>query len=253
MFYLEKILSTLMLPTGVSILLLILSVVLRKRALTVVALMVLWLSSTSPVSDVVMRAAEGWQVRQPIASAPNADAVVVLSGMVRAVPGASGTTEWTDAVDRIDAGVALAVAGKAPLLVFTAEWYPWDPGDVEKGRVLAERAVALGVPRERVVTTGRVGNTADEAKAVSELLAGRGAAPPARSVILVTSAHHMRRSRLLFERAGLSVAPFPVDFRTSRGTASVLDVFPQGGSLLKMDIALREFYGYLYYRFIKTR
>jgi len=72
-----------------------------------------------------MRAVEGWQVRQPAASAPKADAIVVLSGMLRVVPGTHDTAEWRDAVDRFDAGVELARAGKAPLLVFTSEWYPW--------------------------------------------------------------------------------------------------------------------------------
>jgi uncharacterized SAM-binding protein YcdF (DUF218 family) len=252
MLYLAKILPAFLLPTGIVILLLILSAALRRRALTIAALVVLWLSSTSLVSDTLMRAAEGWQVRAPVASAPQADAIVVLSGMLRVVPGPPPTPEWSDAVDRIDAGVALARADKAPLLVFTSEWYPWNPGSMDKGQWLADRAVDLGAARERIVITGKVSNTAEEAKAVAGLLAARGGPHEPKSVILVTSAFHMRRSALLFARTGLSVTPFPVDFRTSAAPRSLVDLFPNAGNCYNTETALREIYGYLYYRLIKT-
>ncbi len=138
MLYLAKILPVFVLPVGLAIILLIASLAFRKRALTVVALLVLWLSSTSVFGDLAMRAAEGWQVRQPVSAAPDADAVVVLSGMMRIVPATERTIEWADAVDRIDAGVALARAGKAPFLVFTSEWFPWNAGAGEK-RPMARR------------------------------------------------------------------------------------------------------------------
>jgi len=68
----------------------------------------------------------------------------------------------------------------------------------------------------------------------------------------VTSAFHMRRSALLFSRAGLSVTPFPVDFRTSAAPRSFMDLLPRAGSLESTETALREVYGYLYYRLVKT-
>jgi len=252
MLYLAKILPAFLLPTGVVILLLILSAALRRRALAIVALAVLWLSSTPLVSDVLMRSAEGWQVRPPVASAPHADAIVVLSGMLRIVPGREPTAEWLDAVDRLDAGAALVRADKAPLLVFTSEWFPWNAGGLDKGQWLADRAADLGVARERIVITGRVSNTAEEARAVAGLLAARGGPRATKSVILVTSAFHMRRSALLFSRAGLSVAPFPVDFRTSAAPRSFMDLLPGAASLYSTETALRECYGYLYYKLVKT-
>ena len=252
MLYLAKILPAFLLPTGIVILLLVLSAALRRRALAIAALVLLWLSSMPFVSDTLMRGAEGWQVRQSVASAPQADAVVVLSGMLRVVPAREPTAEWSDAVDRIDAGVALARADKAPLLVFTSEWIPWNAGGLDKGRWLADRAADLGVARERIVITGRVSNTAEEARAVAGLLAARGGPRATKSVILVTSAFHMRRSALLFSRAGLSVAPFPVDFRTSAAPRSFMDLLPSAVSLSSTEIALREFYGYLYYKLVKT-
>ncbi len=253
MLYLAKILPVFVLPVGFAIILLIASLAFRKRALTVVALLVLWLSSTSVFGDLAMRAAEGWQVRQPVSAAPDADAVVVLSGMMRIVPAAERTIEWADGVDRIDAGVALARAGKAPFLVFTSEWFPWNAGAGESGRWLADRAVELGVARDRILVTRKVSNTADEASAVADLLADHVGPGRKASIVLVTSAYHMRRSRLLFARTGLAVTPFPVDFQTSAAPLTFMDLLPHAGSLENTETAMREFYGYLYYSWIKRR
>ena len=253
MLYLAKILPTVVLPPGLAILLLVLSLAIRKRLFAVAALAVMWLSSTSLISDSVMRAAEGWTVRQPFSSAPRADAVVVLSGILRSVPGPETQDEWTDSVDRFEAGVALVEEGHAPLLVFTGGWLPWNPGARPEGEVLRERAMARGVPADCLVVTGTASNTEEEARAVAAVLRGRGASGPSPSVILVTSAFHMRRSALLFTRADLSVTPFPVDFRTSSAPFSFMDVLPRAGSIEVTETALREFYGYLYYKLIKTR
>jgi uncharacterized SAM-binding protein YcdF (DUF218 family) len=59
----------------------------------------------------------------------------------------------------------------------------------------------------------------------------------------------MRRAQLLFERAGLEVIPYPVDFRAGEGNDfTILDLLPNGGSLANTELALREFYGTWFYR-----
>jgi uncharacterized SAM-binding protein YcdF (DUF218 family) len=253
MYYAAKILPVFFLPSGAAVLLLLASIMFRKRSLAIAGLAVLWLSSLPIASDAVMRAAEGWQVRQPVSAMPNADAIVVLSGILRGVPGPERIDEWTEGVDRFDAGIALLKAGKAPLLVFTGGWMPWHADGVAEGDVLSQRAAAAGVDRDRIVVSGEARNTADEAQAVAILLRGRGrgGAPP--SIILVTSAFHMRRSRLLFTRAGLGVATFPADFLSSNQPFTILKLLPRASSIDRTEVAVREFYGYLYYLLIKRR
>ena len=91
-------------------------------------------------------------------------------------------------------------------------------------------------------------NTDGEARAVAALLRARMSGEHRCSVILVTSAFHMRRARLLFARAGLRVIPYPVDFQVSEGGIfTILDLLPAAESLEQTETALREFYGYLYY------
>ena len=252
MLYLAKILPVFVLPTGAAILLLLASIVLRKRAFAIAGLLVLWLSSTSVVGDGVMRAAEAWQTRIPVASMPTARAIVVLSGMLRQAPGAERVVEWADGIDRFEAGVALLKAGKAPVLVFTGGWLAWPSDDRSEGEVLVERAVALGVARHQIMVTGKARNTADEAREVGQILPRLTRARDGDAVILVTSAFHMRRSQLLFTRAGVPVVPFPVDFQTSAGPFTFMDLLPQAGSIENTETAVRELYGYLFYRLIKT-
>ena len=71
-------------------------------------------------------------------------------------------------------------------------------------------------------------------------------------IILVTSAFHMRRARMLFERQGFEVEPFPVDFQNSdRPNITILSFVPSAQALAKSETAMREGVGMLYYTFIK--
>ena len=102
-----------------------------------------------------------------------------------------------------------------------------------------------------MLVTTRVANTADEARAVAGQLQDQRSTTADRHIILVTSAFHMRRSRVLFARAGFQVVPFPVDFQVSVGRAfTILDLLPNAGSLSQTETALREWYGWLFYQLV---
>ena len=251
MIYLHKILPVFVLPVGITILLVLAGLRLRRRWLIWAGMAVLWLSSTPLVSGLAVRAAEGWAERGLAADASEADAIVVLSEGRVVAPGKAAVSEWNDA-DRFFGCVELFKAGKSPLLVFTGGASPWDPSAAPEGDILAGYAKAMGVPDGQIVKTPRVTNTAEEALAVATLLRARLSGPTWRGgpprVLLVTSAFHMPRARRLFERAGMSVIPFPVDFQVSAGgTVSVLDFLPTAGALAQTEMAWREGYGRLFY------
>ena len=63
-------------------------------------------------------------MRMPIAALPSSQAIVVLSGMLVQPPGDAPLGEWSEAVDRFEAGIALFQAGKAPVLVCTGGGVP---------------------------------------------------------------------------------------------------------------------------------
>jgi len=127
--------------------------------------------------------------------------------------------------------------------MFTGAKMPWTPAVRAEGEVLRERALRLGVADDAVRVTERVGNTADEAREIRQMLGGERS-----RVILVTSAFHMRRAAMLFRRAGLEVVEFPVDFRTDVYSEWTLkDVLPQVAGLEDSEQALRELMGLGFY------
>ncbi len=251
LIYLHRALPVFFLPVGITLFLVLAGLWMRRRALIWAGLALLWLSSTPLVSALVIRAVEGSAERIPATNAPGADAIVVLSGGRIVAPGKAAISEWEDP-DRFFGGVELFKAGKAPLLVFTNGLVPGRPQAEPEGEVLAGYAKEMGVPAGGILTTGRVTNTAEEALAVATLLRGRLSAPADRAtaprVLLVTSAYHMARARRLFEGAGMTVVPFPVDFQVSAHRAfSVLDFLPTAEALRLTELAWREVYGRLFY------
>ena len=84
---------------------------------------------------------------------------------------------------------------------------PWDKAIKTEGAVLKEYAISNGIPIEKIFVTKDVGNTADEAVAVKELIS------PSKRIILVTSAYHMYRAKKLFEKQGFEVISYKVDYK----------------------------------------
>ena len=75
---------------------------------------------------------------------------------------------------------------------------------------LNDFAISNGIPYEKVIVTKDVENTEDEAVAVKKLIS------PSKRIILVTSAYHMCRTKILFEKQGFEVVPYMVDYKTIR-------------------------------------
>lgn len=250
MYLAAQILPQLVLPVGLALLLALAGVVLRRRWLVLIALALLWIASTDLAAQSLWRSVEVGQERGLASTAPPADAIVVLSSRRRTAPGDAGVRGW-DTAERFLAGLELVRAERAPWLVFTGGWWPRTPSAAPEGDVNRLDAVALGVAPERILTTGPVRNTADEAEAVAALLRQQqvGDAGAAPHVLLVTSAYHIPRAVRLFERAGLRVTPFPVDFRQDAALRlTLVDLLPSARALGETETALREVYGRVVYR-----
>ena len=101
----------------------------------------------------------------------------------------------------------------------------------------------MGVPGE-IIVTEKVKNTYEESIAVTKLL------PNNSSIILVTSAYHMDRSKYLFEKQGFKVNAFPVDFKSSNKELSLISFLPNVDSFYKTSLFIRENLGRFYYNFI---
>lgn len=240
---LHKLLPLIMSPLGLVLGLLFLSFVLRRRLPAAAGLAVLLICALPLTGDRLWVALESDYPYRSIESVEDADAVVVLSGMLGGIETDEGVvSQWRDA-DRFMAGIDLLQTGKAPLIVFTRGQWPWLNLPPE-GEVLAKRALMMGVNSSQILLTGVVTNTADEADEVRSLMDLAGL----ETVILVTSSFHMPRARMLFDRAGVASVPYPTDFRSGGGRSDWMSYIPSAGGLKKTSDAVREFIGRAYYR-----
>ncbi len=177
-----------------------------------------------------------------IAQCPRADAILILGGMVREVQRDPELPDWGEAVERFEHSIALYRAGKAPTIILTS-----GAGNEENGSEgvhLRRAALAHGVPANAIQQTAFSAITAEEAANVAALASRSGI----RSIILVTSAFHMPRAMLLFERTGLKVTAFPVDYQTRfDGIYFAEDYLPDAEGLLKSQRTFRELFGLLVY------
>ena len=246
-YLLSKLLPLALLPLGFSLILLVVGLVGRWRWPVITAALLLWVFSLGLVSQSLWRWLETPMQRRSALEAPQADAIVVLSGGRHPAPGAAQVSEWEDP-DRFLSGLDLFRAGKAPRLLFTGGASPFRPGQPPEGQRYLQEARQLGIPAAAMASTPPVLNTADEAVAIRRLLPARQS-----RVLLVTSAFHMRRAQRLFERQGLQVLPFPVDFQARGRWAGPLwrdptQWLPSAGALDNSSRAMRELLGRLVYR-----
>ena len=243
MIYLHKFLPIFLSPIFLIILITAYGLIIGAKRPIIFAIACLYFFSTPLVSDRIFYLIENNFQRSKISEIPKVEAIVVLSGMVTYVKsGAFSGNEWRDP-DRFFGGIDLFQKGKANQLIFTEGKLPWSKSKMAEGRYLKEKAISFGIAQSKILLTEEVENTRDEAKAVSKVLKNYD-----NNIILVTSAFHMPRAKHLFEQEGFTVFPYPVDFKVSESSLTMMDFFPASSGLDKTSIATRELIGRIYYK-----
>jgi len=242
MIYFHKILPLIFSPLFFIISLIIFGLIIGSKKISLTGVIILVILSMPIVSDKLIAYLESdYELIKP-SKVESADAVVVLSGMVKTIQTKNGLDyEWGEAADRIFAGIDLFKSNKAPVLILTGGKLPWSIG-VPEGEYLRDVAIDLGVPKKDILITENVENTDQEAKAIKKILLLDNP-----KVILVTSAFHMPRAQLVFEAAGINVIPFPVDFIIGAEKLTFMSFIPSAGSFASTSFFVREMIGRTYY------
>ena len=229
MIYLHKILPLIASPMFLVIVLITWGIVFRSRIAGILAVSILIICSLPIFSNKLITSLENEYMLSDASSAKTADAIVVLSGMVRTIDSKNGLYyEWGEASDRIFAGIELIKKNKAPIMILTGGKLPWSVGKPE-GEYLRDVAIKYGVPSKNILLTENVENTDQEAKAVA------------------TSAFHMLRAQKVFEAAGINTEPFAVDFLSGADKSTIMDFIPSAEALNQTSFFIRELIGRLYY------
>ena len=241
MIYINKILPIIVSPLGLIIILLFFGVFRKRMLPSMIALIILIILSLPIVSGQLIKLLEqNYRPTTPNETA-RADTVIVLSGMVTLIEKNDGIHyEFSEAVDRIFAGINLLKIGKAQKIILTRGKLPWSAG-VPEGEFLAEFIQSQGINPNRILLSEIVQNTNDEAKAISRML------PKNSEVILVTSAFHMPRAVKVFQNQNLKVIPYAVDFRSSVKEINIIDFLPQASAFKDSNFYFREIIGRVYY------
>jgi uncharacterized SAM-binding protein YcdF (DUF218 family) len=168
------------------------------------------------------------------AELPRADAIVVLGGGGYTWLSRPGVTLENLKYSRLAAGARLYLAGRAPRVILSGG----GEGDNTEARNMARGMRKLGVPAAALELEERSHDTEDNARNVGAIARREGV----RSVLLVTSAVHMPRASLLFQRSGMDVVEVPVPEPTVGGNWADRWL-PSPRALWKSGRALKEYAG----------
>jgi uncharacterized SAM-binding protein YcdF (DUF218 family) len=251
--FLSKFLPTFIYPIGLTFLLVLLALILRRwkrlqTVLLVFVLVLLFIGGNRWVSFTLARSLE-WRYL-PADPVPQADAIVVLGGGTESVQYPRPMVETNSAGDRVLYAAKLYKEGKAPHILLSGgniSWY--ESRSTTPAYEMASLLKLMDIPEEALWLQPKSRNTHEDALFSSQMLKEKGI----RRVLLVTSAQHMLRSVKLFQHEGIEVIPTPVDYTVTQtgwtGLFSpdpqtvLVNLMPGVGSLSLTSSILKEYIG----------
>ena len=163
-------------------------------------------------------------------SAPYADAIVLLGGGLDIPIPPRKTPQLKSGSDRLWQAAQLYNAGRAPyLLIAGGNVFPF-PNFEGEARYIAEVLIAWGVPRENILFESDSRTTHQNAANIAPILNDL----EVRTILLVTSAYHMKRSLGTFRQQlpdNIKIIPASSDVLitddTAGGAPALLAYIPQ--------------------------
>ena len=194
MIFLHKILPLFVMPIFLFLIIITISVYKGFRKIIYFSVFIFYVLSTSVFSNFIMKKVEGKYYYPNLKEVSKADAIVVLSGMMRINEFENNhIIEWGD-IDRFFKSIELYFSKKSDTIIFTGGKSPYNITKISEGDILKQYAIKFGVNKDDILVTKQVLNTSDESIAVKNLIGIE------KSIILVTSAFHMKRAKSLFEK-----------------------------------------------------
>jgi uncharacterized SAM-binding protein YcdF (DUF218 family) len=246
-FILSKVLDFLLRPVVWILLLLVLGLVLRKASWKrgfLLSGMLLLLFFTNPF--IVNEAWLAWEVPpRPMHELPRMDAGIVLTGIGRPDKSPHDRVHLNKGADRLLHALQLYREGRIGKIILSGGTGSFRKEDRAEAEQLRRILLLAQVPDEDILLETRSMNTRENALYTRDLLQQH---PEIQSVVLISSAFHLRRAAACFRKVGVEVTPFATDFYTHdrRFTPATL-VEPGEMALHSWQKLIHEISGYLVY------
>lgn len=250
MLTIAKAVGMIFMPLGVIVVLLILGLLLRRRALRFAVLLSWWAIAllvilSLPITGHFLRAL--LENSAPALSVSDArlrgrvGAIVVLGAGRAAAPEYGGETVSRGTLERLRYGAWLHRATRLPILVTGGSVF----GENVSEAALMQRTLTEDFGVRAAWVESRSRNTYENALYSRAILESAGV----RRIVLVTHALHMRRALWAFDRVGVDAIPAPMGYtRGDDGGALLLDLLPSAHGLELSSGAMHEWLGLTWYQ-----
>ena len=216
------------------------------KVLLALSVVWLWFWSTGAAGRLIGLPLERAFPPQLAEEMPTADAIVVLGGGIGENTNACPYAELFSGADRAWHGARLYRAGKAKKVFVTSE---------ADARFMTD----LGVPKEAIAGPSEARNTEEEAKFIAGAMKQvkvKGEGVQWMKILLVTSAWHMRRAKMIFDKyaTGVEVVPAAADHEATTLFDKPLefgDFVPDSGALMFNDYMFKEWVAYWGYKWLR--
>jgi uncharacterized SAM-binding protein YcdF (DUF218 family) len=185
---------------------------------------------------------------KPIATLATYDAAIVLTGLTEMDKSPHDRVYTNKGADRVLHTLQLYKLGKVRHIILSGGNGSLREKVTTEAASLRQLLVQAGVPDSVILLENKSRNTFENAQFTKKLLSQH---PDLKSLLLVTSAFHMRRSEACFKKADVIVNTYPADFYTHDRTWD-LDklLLPQEVVLFHWQKLLHEIAGYMVYKLV---
>lgn len=174
------------------------------------------------------------------------DAGIMMGGAIRYINGDMDRPVFGSGADRYMQTMELYYAHKIRHIIITSGSGSLYMTKLKEADLLAAQLIRTGIPDSVVLAESNSRNTYENALYTAALIKEKKLKPP---FVLVTSALHMRRSLMCFEKQNFSVIPFPVDQHSGKlmFTPDKL-LIPSIEVMLDWDLLFHEWVGVIVYK-----
>jgi uncharacterized SAM-binding protein YcdF (DUF218 family) len=215
-----------------------------KRAFFITGISLLIIFSNQYISNRVML----WWEPQPIdiPSLPNYDVGIVFTGVTKGDKRPNDRVYFEKGADRITHTLQLYNAGKLKHILISGGLGFQQYTQSYAAERLKSFLLMAGVPDSVITVEADAANTYENAVNSAQILKDNF---QNQRYILITSAFHMKRSKLCLNKQGVAFDTFPTDYYTGRSTFNFDDLFiPKAESIQRWQLISREIAGIITYK-----